>query len=442
MMGTSLLAMPWAISQAGLILGTLLILGMAGLALYTAYRIVQSPDGLLMPINSGKAEVSDVCRYFWGKTGEYTSVFFSIITLLGGVLVYWVLMSNFLYYTVNVFHDALQPNSTTIPSMANKTFKCDVYCPMELYQEKVHYPDFTFYNPRFYTKDELLNDDDKSFFSYDNLWSLQGTVPVILFFFIFPLMNFKSPTFFTKFNMLGTISVMYLITFTVMKAFECGINVDFFNKGSQNYAPLWRLRFPALTGTLALSYFIHNAILTILRNQKNPQNNARDLSIGYSLSALCYLIIGTMFYIAFPTYRNCISDNFLNNFGTGDVMSATARLFLLFQMITVLPLLMYFIRSQFFYVVSGITNPSTKQIVILNICVLFLAVTTAIFYPHVGSILRYIGAISGLVYIFALPCAIHLKRLQIRGELRKRDIIIHGLIVFLGILNLVAQFFV
>uniref|UniRef100_A0AAF5DRN0 Nudix hydrolase domain-containing protein n=1 Tax=Strongyloides stercoralis TaxID=6248 RepID=A0AAF5DRN0_STRER len=441
MMGTSLLAMPWALSQAGFILGSFLILGMAGLALYTAYRIVQSPDGLLMPVNSGKAEVSDVCRYFWGKTGEYTSVFFSIITLLGGVLVYWVLMSNFLYYTVNVFHDALQPNSTTIPSMANKTFKCDVYCPMEFVQEKVSYPDFTFYNPKVYTKNKLT-DDDESFFSYDNLWSLQGTVPIILFFFVFPLMNFKSPTFFTKFNMLGTISVMYLITFTIMKAVECGINVDFFNKNSPNYLPLWRLRFPALTGTLALSYFIHNAVLTILRNQKNPQNNARDLSIGYSLSALCYLIIGTMFYIAFPTYRNCISDNFLNNFGTGDVMSATARLFLLFQMITVLPLLMYFIRSQFYYVVSGITDPSTKQIVTLNICVLLLAVSTAIFYPHVGSILRYIGAISGLVYVFALPCAIHLKRLQIRGEIKKKDIIIHGTIVLLGILNLVAQLFV
>uniref|UniRef100_A0A0N5BL15 Sodium-coupled neutral amino acid transporter 9 homolog n=1 Tax=Strongyloides papillosus TaxID=174720 RepID=A0A0N5BL15_STREA len=442
MMGTSLLAMPWAISQAGLLLGIFLVLGMAGLALYTAYRIVQSPDGLLMAVEEGKAEATDVCRYFWGKSGEYTSVFFSIITLLGGVLVYWVLMSNFLYYTVNVFHEALQPNSTIIPSMANKTFKCDVYCPMDSIQEQAHFPDFSFYHPNLYVKDKSLSDEGESFFSYDNLWSLQGTVPIILFFIIFPLMNFKSPTFFTKFNMLGTISVMYLIIFTVMKAFECGINIDFVNTKSQNYAPLWRLRFPALTGTLALSYFIHNAILTILRNQKNPENNARDLSIGYSLSAFCYLIIGTMFYIAFPTYRSCISDNFLNNFGTGDVMSATARLFLLFQMITVLPLLMYFIRSQFYYVISGITNPSTKQIVTLNICVLSLAVLTAIFYPHVGSILRYIGAMSGLVYVFALPCAIHLKRLQLRGEMRMRDVVVHGTIVLLGILNLVAQLFV
>lgn len=34
-------------------------------------------------------------------------------------------------------------------------------------------------------------------------------------------------------------------------------------------------KFPSLTGTLALSYFIHNAVLTILRNQKHPENNVR-----------------------------------------------------------------------------------------------------------------------------------------------------------------------
>lgn len=46
MMGTSLLSMPWALEQAGLVLGIVLILGMGALAAYTAYRVVQSPDGL------------------------------------------------------------------------------------------------------------------------------------------------------------------------------------------------------------------------------------------------------------------------------------------------------------------------------------------------------------------------------------------------------------
>lgn len=46
MMGTSLLAMPWALYQAGLGLGIFLMLFMAFIAFYTAYRVVESPQGL------------------------------------------------------------------------------------------------------------------------------------------------------------------------------------------------------------------------------------------------------------------------------------------------------------------------------------------------------------------------------------------------------------
>jgi hypothetical protein len=57
-----------------------------------------------MDVDSARAEFSDVCRYFFGKKGEYVSVFFSIIVLFGGVIVYFVLMSNFLYYTGNIVY--------------------------------------------------------------------------------------------------------------------------------------------------------------------------------------------------------------------------------------------------------------------------------------------------------------------------------------------------
>lgn len=105
MMGTSLLAMPWALQQAGLALGLFLMLFMALIAVYTAYRVVESPNGLTMSgVEAASAEFSDVCRYFWGKRGEYTSVFFSIVVLVGGVIVYFVLMSNFLFHTGNVVY--------------------------------------------------------------------------------------------------------------------------------------------------------------------------------------------------------------------------------------------------------------------------------------------------------------------------------------------------
>ena len=43
-MGTSLLSMPWALEQAGLLMGLVCMAVIAGLCLYTAYRIIQVYD--------------------------------------------------------------------------------------------------------------------------------------------------------------------------------------------------------------------------------------------------------------------------------------------------------------------------------------------------------------------------------------------------------------
>ncbi|TMS38165.1 hypothetical protein L596_004946 [Steinernema carpocapsae] len=103
MMGTSLLAMPWALEQAGLGWGLFLMLTMAFIAVYTAYRVIESPNDLTVN-GSAVAEFSDVCRYYWGKWGEMIAVVFSLVVLLGGVIVYWVLMSNFLFFTGNLVY--------------------------------------------------------------------------------------------------------------------------------------------------------------------------------------------------------------------------------------------------------------------------------------------------------------------------------------------------
>uniref|UniRef100_A0A915P5Y4 Amino acid transporter transmembrane domain-containing protein n=1 Tax=Meloidogyne floridensis TaxID=298350 RepID=A0A915P5Y4_9BILA len=359
MVGTSLLAVPWALQQAGLVLGIFLMLLMAGIAFYTAYRIIEK---------------------------------------------------------------SLQQNSTILPIGFNQT--CDVYCPKQI--ENAFPNDFLSLSPSYIFSKMSFGENESNF---QKIWRLQGGVPLILAFCIFPLLNFRSPGFFMRFNGLGTISVVYLICFTLIKSAECGLNLDFTNHLSKNYIQLFNWKFPALTGTLALAYFIHNAILTILRNQKHPENNARDLLIGYFLSAGCYIIISLFFFTTFPTYRNCISDNFLNNFASGDMLSAIARVFLLFQMLTVLPLLMYLIRVQFSYVFAGTVYPGLFYVLLINGGILTIALFFAVVYPHVGPIIRYVGSICGLVYMFILPCAVHLKRLQIQGRLNNVQIAIHCVII-------------
>lgn len=107
-------------------LGLVILLGMAFLCFYTAYLVIESPHGVgktskfnssndclvtlvqvtahyiaIFPekIDMRTVEFSDICREFLGKIGAIIALVFSITVLIGAVLAYWVLMSNFLYFT-------------------------------------------------------------------------------------------------------------------------------------------------------------------------------------------------------------------------------------------------------------------------------------------------------------------------------------------------------
>lgn len=104
MMGTSLLTMPWAVSQAGFAAGMALILGIGFLCLYTAFRVLSSPR-LVGGEEEGHLEFSDICRHFLGPWGERLAMLFSMLPLLGATIVFWVLMSTFLSNTAVFAYD-------------------------------------------------------------------------------------------------------------------------------------------------------------------------------------------------------------------------------------------------------------------------------------------------------------------------------------------------
>lgn len=107
----------------------------------------------------------------------------------------------------------------------------------------------------------------------DSWWHIQRTAPLVLVLIIAPLVNFKSATFFTKFNSLGTISLMYLLVIVLVKAASWGPHSDFTDTSSPYYIPLFKFSFPALSGTLSLSFFIHNIIISLMKNNRYQEYN-------------------------------------------------------------------------------------------------------------------------------------------------------------------------
>lgn len=70
-------------------------------------------------------------------------------------------------------------------------------------------------------------------------------------------------------------------------------------------------------------------------------------------------------------------------------MTVIARVFLLFQMLTVFPLLVYILRTQLLYAFFNSIYPSGYHVFGLNIILLITCVSFAIFLPQVGTIIRY-----------------------------------------------------
>lgn len=414
MMGTSLLCLPWAYHQAGLLGGFLIILLMTGLCFFTASLVIRVPKILSIQVN----EFTDLCSLLLGNMAHKISQISSLSILAGGCIVYWVLMSNFLRHVISFIYQVQILNMTIGLNTSS------VVC-----------------NP-------IVNVSQGTDERYDHFMAnLDFVVPVILIIFIGPITCLRSVNFFLKFNIIGTFSVFYLLIFAMFKAYSWNfINISF-DSNSEFYVHLFDWNFPIYTGVLSLAMFIHNCLTTLLKTQKNPKHNLRDLAIAYILVSVTYLLISIIIYISFPLSKQCIKDNFLDNFESNDLFAFITRLFLLLQVLSLFPLLVYMFRVQ---VLQLFKDPNTGRIsypftrtIIINVCLLTIGCMFAEFYPQIGTIIRYCGSFSGMILIFILPTMTFIKA---RNVIEKP---LHPFLkgclfslIILGIANFIAQFLV
>ncbi|XP_016311858.1 sodium-coupled neutral amino acid transporter 9 [Sinocyclocheilus anshuiensis] len=431
MMGTSILSMPWGIKQAGFTLGIIIIVLMGLLTLYCCYRVLKSTKSIPY-VDTSDWEFPDVCKYYFGGFGKWSSLVFSLVSLIGAMVVYWVLMSNFLFNTGKFIYNYVHNVSTSDAFGTNGTDR--VICPYPNLD-----PDGDSSTHQYYVSENSTGQ------VFDLWWSKTNTIPLYLIVLLLPLLNFRSASFFARFTFLGTLSVVYLIFLVTYKAIRLGFHLDFhWFDSSMFFVPEFRSLFPQLSGVLTLAFFIHNCIITLMKNNRHQENNVRDLSLAYLLVGLTYLYVGVLIFAAFPSpplSKECIEPNFLDNFPSSDVLVFVARACLLFQMTTVYPLLGYLVRVQLMGQLFGDHYPGFLHVFILNILVVGAGVLMARFYPNIGSIIRYSGALCGLALVFVLPSLIHLTSLNRRGELRWPSAVFHGFLVLLGVANLFGQFF-
>ncbi|RDD42284.1 Sodium-coupled neutral amino acid transporter 9-like protein [Trichoplax sp. H2] len=422
-MGTSLLSTPWALSKSGLLAGIISIVGMNALMLFTCCLIVRSVNHCEEPRKVN--DFSDVCREFLGQWGSRISILFSIVTLFCVSIVIWILLSNFLYSTVFYIYEMQQPRNTTVIKAIqggnNYTYTYKgLLCPS-----------LSNYS---LTDQASTSEQDRLF---HRIWNKTATVPLFAILIILPISCFRSPTFFTKFNSLGTVVSIYMLAFVIWKSIGWGIH---WNVPGTSLA---EAGFPSVTGMMSLAFFTHNGVLSVLRCQKHPENNVRDLTIAYVCSCITYVTIGLTFYLCFPLPKDkCIESIFLDNFPADDILSFLGRFGLMLQIITIFPLLLYIMRAQVMLVIFGAFYPSFRHIFIWNCFVTAVCVLFAVFFPEVGTIMRYSGAFGSLFYCFTLPCVVTYYIMKKEDRLFWPMTTFLGLIMVLGLSNFISQIFI
>ena len=115
-------------------------------------------------------------------------------------------------------------------------------------------------------------------------------------------------------NSFGLLFVAYICSFIIYQSYDDMSEIKIhFEMPSLNSGIF------QFSGILVLSFFVHNAILPILKNNAKPEKNACDVSIAFILVMLTYSLIGISAYLKFDSLDMDISQNVLDMFTEYDL---------------------------------------------------------------------------------------------------------------------------
>lgn len=142
---------------------------------------------------------------------------------------------------------------------------------------------------------------------------------------------------FIKINSFGVIFICIIVIFILSYGFYSFSNTTFVISNDENdyegktrNISLFRNQFSSLAGMMTLGYFLHNISLSIVKENRNPENNLRDVFIGYLLVFLSYSLIGSLGYLGFSGAFFSVSirttQNLLYMFDATDVLAFLIRI--------------------------------------------------------------------------------------------------------------------
>ena len=244
-------------------------------------------------------------------------------------------------------------------------------------------------------KDEIVFDR----FSYQY-------VGIIMASFCFIMFHLEDLSIILKIGQYGVVSIGLFLIFIIYKGAE---NIS---KGNVNLDNVKIITpdFATLCGVFSLSFMCHNVIIPVMRNNIQQTKNHRDISSAYMLTGFIYLIIGIFgcFAIAGLNPENKRYDTFLEYF-SDEIFTIIIECFFFCQLLSVMPILWYVCRSQFFKLIYGDKQVPKTYFVLLNVINTLVILAIQMLNVDPTLIISLNGSVIGYLIAYVVPIKIHLK---------------------------------
>ena len=174
---------------------------------------------------------------------------------------------------------------------------------------------------------------------------------------VFPLTILKEMHILAKFNSFGIYFVSALLIFVIYTGIRTLCTDTFHFEYKENIEGskdrnlfLFGTNPGIITGTFSIGMFCHSVILPLMKNNKKPENNQRDLFFGYVCVTLTYIIIGIMGYIGFSgsDYSSEFKQNWFIFFKSDNYFILVLRILNVVQLTSIFQILFFVVRKQLF----------------------------------------------------------------------------------------------
>ena len=252
------------------------------------------------------------------------------------------------------------------------------------------------------------------------------TASVMVALMLFAMSTRMSANVFVKLSAFGPAFTTYLVTFVLLQSLvvESVVAPRHFFPRSGGKAAFGGVA--TLLGTCSSAFFVHHAIVPVLKTNKKSKNNMRNLILAYILAVGTYTCVGIVgnfssTYVDSEAKRERIglagpSQNFLNAFPTDPskaLFAFTAHVAAALQMITICPLLLFILRTSVYGLLFGRhaeSKTTLTGIAVINAtCLLIGTLCAADKNIDIGGVVSVCGAIFGFIYVFLLPSMIRLE---------------------------------